>query len=90
MKAVEFCYWLQGFFELRNEAIKELRLDSGAKLMHAGQVETIERHLALVFKHDIDPKQGTPEHQAELQSIHDGTKPFSIGGVGPDGEIFRC
>jgi hypothetical protein len=83
MKASEFCYWLQGFFEINRVGVAE-----GRDVLNKSQMEMIERHLALVFKHDIDPKQGTPEHQAELQSIHDG-KP-QIGGVGPSGEIYRC
>jgi hypothetical protein len=81
MKASEFCYWLQGFFEIENE--RNPNVDLTKK-----QADVIQRHLALVFKHDIDPSQGTPEHQAELQAIHDGKS--KIGGTGPNGEIFRC
>lgn len=77
MKASEFCFWLQGLFELDNP-----------QELNARQTTVIKRHLALVFKHDIDPSQGTPEHQAELQAIHDG-KP-QISGTGPNGEIYRC
>ena len=82
MKTTEFCYWLQGFFELRaaGSPVKELSGD---------QVDMIERHLALVFQHDIDPKQGTPEQQASLQEIHDGKKP-QIGRVGPGRVVYRC
>jgi hypothetical protein len=92
MKAVEFCYWLQGFFELLNAEFEALAMPSQSKQLHESQVEMIERHLALVFKHDIDPKAGTPEHQAELQAIHDGTQ-HAFGtafGIEPDGGIFRC
>ena len=41
MKSENFCFWLQGFFEL----------GSGSKLT-AEQVAQIKTHLALVFKHD--------------------------------------
>jgi hypothetical protein len=82
MKASEFCFWLQGYFEISGSTPEE----PGA--INSQQSAMIQRHLALVFKHDIDPQQGTPEHQSELQSIHDG-KP-KIGGVGPNGEIYRC
>lgn len=61
MKASEFCFWLQGLFELNNP-----------QDLNERQTTIIKRHLALVFKHDIDPKQGSAEHQAELQAIHDG------------------
>lgn len=77
MKASEFCFWLQGMFEL-----------SDPQELSKQQTTQIKRHLALVFKHDIDPQQGTPEHQAELQAIHDGQP--QIGGVGPNGELLRC
>ena len=82
MKASEFCFWLQGYFELSED---QTPLCEG---LNSNAVDTIKRHLSLVFKHDIDPQQGTPDHQAELQAIHDG-KP-KIGGTGPDGEVYRC
>jgi len=66
MTATEFCYWLQGFFELTK--ISHLRPDN----LNEKQVEMIQNHLSLVFKHDIDPKAGPPAYQAELQLIHDG------------------
>jgi len=75
MKASEFCYWLQGLFELDNPQELNVR-----------QTTIIKRHLALVFKHDIDPSQGTPEHQAELQQIHDGTATHTD----PSTLIMRC
>jgi hypothetical protein len=76
MKASEFCYWLQGFFEIENE--RNANVDLTKK-----QVDVIQRHLALVFVHDLDPAQVAEK----LQAIHDGPK---IGGVGPNGEIYRC
>lgn len=38
MEANDFCYWLQGFFEM-----------SGAKALDENQVETLKKHLALVM-----------------------------------------
>ena len=61
MKAHEFCYWLQGYFEIMG--IEAAPLDSD-------QVRCIEKHLALVFKHEIDPKYGDEEHQEELNTLH--------------------
>lgn len=63
MKSRDFCYWLQGLFELG----KPITLDQT-------QVELIKRHLALVFKHEIDE----PDPTGVLQQIHDGpSKPFN-------------
>lgn len=59
MKAVEFCYWLQGMFELT----EPVTLD-------AKQTEMIKRHLEMVFKHEIDPSYGDKPHQASLSHIH--------------------
>lgn len=61
MKSTEFCYWLQGYFEL----------SSDRQGLSEEQVEVIRRHLALVFKHEIDLSYGP--NLEELQNIHDGT-----------------
>jgi hypothetical protein len=45
MQSRDFCFWLQGFFELGD--------DSGA--LTAEQAATIKRHLDLVFAHEIAP-----------------------------------
>lgn len=59
MTAREFCYWLQGHFEL-----------SGSAALDAKQTAMIARHLALVFAHEIDPQAGGPAEQAKLNGIH--------------------
>lgn len=59
MEAKSFAYWLQGYFELT----KTEGLDKA-------QVEIIRNHLNMVFKHDIDPKLGTKEHQDNLKKLH--------------------
>ena len=86
MTARDFCYWLQGVFEL-----------AGPTTLDAKQTDLVKRHLALVFQHDIDPSAGGPEQQAILQQIHDGLKanedkpkPPQIGGTGPGGIVYRC
>lgn len=56
MKATEFCYWLQGLFEL-GEPIG----------LTDAQVQTIKRHLNMVFIHDIDPSY---PQKAELDKAH--------------------
>ena len=84
MKAHEFCYWLQGYFELRHKGT-----DGGLSI---SQANCIQKHLALVFKHEIDPKYGDEEHQAELNDIHDAPNMNGdITGGGPfGGTLFRC
>jgi hypothetical protein len=91
VKATDFCYWLQGYFELSKAGEQPdvpFELDSA-------QADIIQRHLALVFQHDIDPKQGSPAVQQQLQSIHDGLPPgVSVQpapySVAPPGTVVRC
>lgn len=59
MKSRDFCYWLQGFFELSGEA-----------MLSADQNQKIRNHLSMVFKHEIDPSNGTAEHNRELSALH--------------------
>jgi len=79
MKSSEFCYWLQGYIEIGHDQFHQVGLNHD-------QVEIIKRHLALVFKHELDGMHGDQAHQDELNQIH-GPK---FGGIGPDGEIYRC
>lgn len=65
MTSRDFCYWLQGYFELRG----------GADAITAEQARVVQQHLALVFKHEIDPSAGPPAHQAALNAIHSGAEP---------------
>ena len=66
MKSTEFCYWLQGLFELEN-----------IKTLNEQQVQKIKNHLKLVFLYDIDPSYTEdPDLQQIFQNIHDGKKPF--------------
>jgi hypothetical protein len=65
MTSRDFCYWLQGFFEI-DAASRE---NPEAPLC-VEQVDMIKKHLALVFKHEIDPSYGDAKHQAELNEIH--------------------
>lgn len=62
MTSRDFVYWLQGYFEISNPTT-------------IGESETlmIKKHLALVFKHEIDPSMGDDKHQEELNSIHNGS-----------------
>lgn len=67
MDATDFCYWLQGFFELTAQSSSQEPITLSRQ-----QVEVIRRHLNLVFINDIDPKAGPPEYRSMLQEVHDG------------------
>lgn len=68
MKATEFCYWLQGMFELTE-----------VKSLNESQTDLIRRHLAMAFQHDID-KRPPLEEQARLNKLHSGqsTNPANV------------
>ncbi len=78
MNSVDFCFWLQGFFEI-----------GGNTQITNEQAEIIKNHLALVFVHEIDQIRNSQTHvPAEtLQNVHDGktfTKP------GKNDPLMRC
>jgi len=99
MTSRDFCFWLQGCFELAaaSSTPGEIYLDKT-------QTECVRRHLALVFKHEIDPAIGG--NQKELQAIHDGEPLDKIGdpsvvkknqhlasqfiSSNPDDMVMRC
>lgn len=62
MTSRDFCYWLQGFFEISGAG-------NGTPLSPS-QTNSIRKHLALVFEHEIDPSMGPDNHQAALNAIH--------------------
>ncbi len=59
MTSRDFCYWLQGHFEI-----------SKCEKLESAETEMVKRHLALVFKHEIDPSYSGDAKV--LQAIHDG------------------
>lgn len=77
MTSRDFCYWLQGYFEIHNENMPDNMKASLSGLTNH-QTDLIRRHLALVFKHEIDPSAGSPEHQAELNAVHNGMTPEQV------------
>lgn len=58
MNSREFCYWLQGLFEVGKP-----------ESLNAEQTELIKRHLDMVFFHEID-RSYLEEHQEQLNKIH--------------------
>lgn len=90
MTSRDFCYWLQGLFEL-----------NGPKSLDERQTDLVRRHLAMVFKHEIDPSAGSAEHQAELGALHEGDPPVTkseletalkklAASVPPRALVLRC
>jgi len=73
MTSRDFCYWIQGYFEIADD-----------NKLSEQQVKMIKRHLALVFKHEIDPSYGG--NQEELQQIHDGHSLHN----GINDNLIRC
>ena len=71
MTSRDFCYWLQGFFEIAHSGPVPPEPQSRYNLRDY-QIEMIRNHLAMVFKHEIDPSMGSKEHQQELTKIHGG------------------
>lgn len=59
MTSRDFCFWLQGHLELSDE-----------KSMSEYQLDILKAHLALVFKHEIDPSMGDKKVQEDLNKIH--------------------
>lgn len=60
MTSRDFCFWLQGYFEI-----------SGASEMNVDEIREVRKHLAMVFKHEIDPSHGDQATQDALNAIHD-------------------
>lgn len=71
MTSREFCYWLQGYFEI-------LGPEANKTLGH-GQVDTIQKHLSMVFVHEIDPSYPR-DQQPRLDAAHTGSP--NIAGSG--------
>jgi hypothetical protein len=92
MTSREFCYWLQGYFEIKNKGLVGV-VESLQLSPH--QIEIIQNHLALVFKHEIDPSYSIdPKVQQEMNEIHSPNKPpltpkFGDGRDG-QGNMMRC
>lgn len=63
MNSRDFCFWLQGLFELSNPTV-----------LDAKQTDLIKRHLSMVFQHEIDPSFGDEKVQNALNKIHNDEK----------------
>lgn len=74
MTSRDFCYWLQGYFEIQQSNTREGVADISPRL-DDGQIETIRKHLEMVFVHEIDPSFGADS--SKLNKIHDSSKPVA-------------
>lgn len=68
MTSRDFCYWLQGFFEIS-------KADGNKLYITSEQTDVIQKHLNMVFYHEIDHNHGNEEHQEKLNAIHNATSP---------------
>jgi hypothetical protein len=66
MEPTEFCYWLQGFFEL-----------SDSSELTPRQINLIRRHLNTVFVHHIDPSYPTQQQEALNKAHNPLTDPYT-------------
>ena len=74
MTARDFAFWFQGYLEIRKA--HPAHVASGISQQ---EVAVIEKHLNMVFIHDIDPTM--PDPDGKLQAAHDGKPtpaPFSV------------
>ena len=67
MNAIDFCFWLQGYFEIHGKAD-----------VTPEQAEIIKNHLNLVFKHEIDPLRDkqTTTPSSVLNQTHNSNDPL--------------
>lgn len=66
MNTIDFCYCLQGFFEV-----------SEATEVTPKQVEMIKNHLNLAFKHEIDPLRES-QTTASVDELNHAHTPIGI------------
>jgi hypothetical protein len=72
MTSRDFAYWLQGFFELENADQKAEGIKNPIPKLSPAKIDLIQKHLNMVFYHEIDPSMGDKTHQGKLSEIHHG------------------
>lgn len=85
MTSRDFCFWLQGYLEISDAVVDGTGPFSSTTLTE-GQMKCVRNHLALVFKHEIDPSMGNQQHQDDLNKIHGQ----SVPGGKPSDVLIRC
>jgi len=69
MRSRDFCYWLQGYFEINGN---QPRPPEHQQFLNSEQIKMIKSHLAMVFQHEIDPSLGDKKEQSILDHLHEG------------------
>lgn len=84
MTARDFAFWLQGFFELQQVDEKKLSISDS-------QAAMIQRHLNLVFVHEIDPSidGGDSAKKHILDATHHWV-PLNLNPPPQPGSMPRC
>tara|TARA_Y100001951_G_C11262621_1_gene253470 strand:+ start:156 stop:383 length:228 start_codon:yes stop_codon:yes gene_type:complete len=75
MNAIDFCFWLQGYFEL-----------AGDSELSAGQAKKVKEHLDLVFVREIDPLRES-QTTTPAKVLNETHTPLRPSGNDP---IMRC
>lgn len=84
MTSRDFVYWLQGYFEVTAARDGKFSGNIGEE-----EIQCIRNHLAMVFKHEIDPSHGDPAHQSALSQAHQGGGTIGAA-LRPGGTLYRC
>jgi|GEM_PF-6265818 len=91
MTSRDFCYWLQGFFEIEDARQQPTQMTpvevEGLSVM---QCVAIKRHLAMVFLHEIDKTHGDAKEQAALTQLHGSPLAAQNPSGINSGKIMRC
>lgn len=84
MQSRDFCYWLQGYFEIAQSGIHPDQNGNAPAIgLNGAQIQVIKNHLNMVFKHEIDPSHGDAKHQKELAKAHEGKSSMVRGSYRP-------
>lgn len=78
MNTIDFCYWLQGYFELSDAADLTER-----------QVAQIKEHLHLVFLHEIDPLRNS-QTTTPIEALNEAHKPSGTMLFPTNDPLVRC
>lgn len=89
MRAENFCYWLQGFFEIQDAGAAERSSEAlKGRSLSEKQVEIIRKHLSLVFTDVL----GTHEDRSQSKDAPDLTVGGGISDLlrAPRSDILLC
>jgi len=77
MNSIDFCFWLQGYFEISEDTH-----------ITSKQCDIIKAHLALTFKHEIDPlrESQTVTPVEVLNNVHNTVNNLQTG----NDPLLRC